>query len=76
MVKHIKEKKELIINVWKVFHMLLESCQKVELRLIMIELAENFEKETSELKRHEKQQSDLFEQKIKVLRSEIKDREE
>ena len=38
-------------NVWKVFYMLLESCQKVDHKMIMIELAESFEEERLELKK-------------------------
>jgi len=51
MMYHIKGKKEVIMNVWRVFYMLLESCQKVEHKMVMIELAESFELEKNEFKK-------------------------
>ena len=48
LVFHVKNKQKVIMNVWRVFYMLLESCQKVEHKLIMIELAEQFDQEKYE----------------------------
>ena len=56
--------------------MLLENCQKAEHKLIMIELAESFERDKMKMKKMEKQQEEEYEQKISVLKNEIKDREE
>jgi len=56
MMYHIKGKKEVIMNVWRVFYMLLESCQKVEHKMIMIELAESFELQKHEFKKHLEEQ--------------------
>jgi hypothetical protein len=50
LLYHCKGKKDIIMNVWRVFYMLLESCQKVEHKMIMIELAESFEVEKAEFK--------------------------
>jgi hypothetical protein len=50
MVFHLKGKKDVIMNVWRVFYMLLESCQKVEHKMVMIELAESFEVEKVEFR--------------------------
>lgn len=76
LVFHVRHKKEVIMNVWRVFHMLLESCQKVEHKLIMIELAETFEEERQQFRQREIDEANKTEQKLTALKSEIRDREE
>jgi len=76
LVFHVKNKKEVIMNVWRVFHMLLESCQKVDHKLIMIELAEQFEVERQQFRDSEQETARLTEQKLTALKNELKDREE
>jgi hypothetical protein len=76
LVFHVKHKKEVIMNVWRAFHMLLESCQKVEHKLIMIELAESFELEREQFRQREYDEAKRTEQKLTALKNELKEREE
>ena len=64
------------MNVWRAFHMLLESCQKVEHKLIMIELAESFELEREQFRQREYDEAKRTEQKLTALKNELKEREE
>ena len=75
MMYHIKGKKEVIMNVWRVFYMLLESCQKVEHKMVMIELAESFELEKHEFKKQLKDLQKESDLKVKVLKNEIAEKD-
>ena len=55
--------------------MLLESCQKVEHKLIMIELAEQFEVEKQEQRMKERERSEMYDEKISNLKDEVKEKE-
>lgn len=74
-MKDNKMKLQVITNVWRVFYMLLESCQKVDHKLIMFELAESFEREKQQIRKLEKEQEEVYQMKIDVLKAELKERE-
>ena len=63
------------MNVWRVFYMLLESCQKVEHKLIMIELAEQFDREKLAQQKKQQEEKDMWNDSIIGQKAQIQERD-